>query len=105
VRVALADPSADDGERSFERAIVLPVRPLDLAKAVSGEDDQESEDKDDESGCVTVGQCIARNQAAYQAFLGTQADPGAFQAAVDSIADQCWEEAGPALGMDLGGCE
>ncbi len=106
VEVALVDPSAEDGERSFSRTVVLPVRPLDLAKAESGEKGEEDDGEDEEdAGCVTVGQCVARNAAAYSAFLATQADPSAFQAAVDSIADQCWEDAGPALGMDLGGCE
>lgn len=109
VRLALVDATRPDEEpRVYARRVLLPLRPLDLAKALSGDDQADDDDEEDDGSdesCVSVGACIEKNPGPYAAFLATQPDPAAFQAAVDSIRDQCWADAGAALGIDLGSCE
>jgi type II secretory pathway component PulJ len=112
IELALIDPARpEDAEpRVWTRRVLLPLRPLDLAKALSGEADDEAEDEEDDAEdgddvCTTVAQCIALNPGPYAAFLAVQPDPAAFQAAVDSVREQCWADVGPSLGIDLGNCE
>jgi prepilin-type N-terminal cleavage/methylation domain-containing protein len=107
IEVALADETADEGEVPFRKLAVLAIRPIDLAAALSpdGESDDEDDEDEEDDDCVTVGQCVARNAAAYSAFLATQADPAAIRAAVDAASDQCWEDVQPSLGIQLANCE
>jgi len=104
ITLALADTTAPEGERTFVKRVVLPIRPIDLAKTLTGESgDEEEDDEDDE--CVTVGECVDANAANFAAFLATQPDPAGIQANVDAMRDQCAEDVLPSLGIDIGSCE
>ena len=89
---------------SEERAHVA----VNLAAALSPEGEAGGDDEDDEdegADCVTVAQCVARNAAAYSAFLATQPNSAAIQAAVGAAGEQCWEDVQPSLGVTLANCE
>jgi hypothetical protein len=105
IRLALLDETAPEGEREFSKRVLLPLRPIDLEKALSGEEEEGEEEDEEEDGCVTVGQCVAANAAAFNAFLSTQPDPAAVQATVDSLRDECWAAVQSSFGIDLGSCE
>jgi hypothetical protein len=95
ISLALIDSSAPEGERAFTRRVVLPLRPIDLEKALSGEDDtdeDDEEDEDDEKDCVTVGACYAQNGAAFQSLFAQFGDPTAVQTLLEQNSDQCVEE-------------
>jgi len=95
ITLALADASAPDGEREFSRRVVLPIRPIDLAKALSGESGDEDEDDEDDEGdeeCVTIAQCRADNAPAFAAWIAQQPDPAAAQAMLDANANACAED-------------
>lgn len=111
VRVALLDPSDTDPTEEaavFERRVRIALRPVDLEKALAGDaggldgnDDDEDGEDGDETACVTVGECISRNQALYDAYEAT--DPS-ISAIVDSIRDQCFADQ-PVSIPGLSGCE
>jgi prepilin-type N-terminal cleavage/methylation domain-containing protein len=107
ITLALADETAPEGERVFERRVLMPIRPIDLEKTLSGESGEEDEDEEDEEDeeCVTVGECVDANAASFAAFLATQPDPAAIQANVDAVRNQCAADVLPALGIDIGDCE
>ena len=107
ITLALRDERAPEGERVFAKRVVLPMRPIDLEKALAGKDGEADEEEDDEDkdSCVTVSECVATNSAAFSAFLATQPDPDAIQAAVDAASDQCASVALASLGIDLGNCK
>jgi len=94
ITLALADPSAAEGEREFSRRVVLPIRPIDLAKALSGESADEGDDEDDEDDedCVTIAQCRADNAPAFAAWIAQQPDPAAAQAMLDANSNACAED-------------
>ena len=95
ITLALVDPSAEEGEREFTRRVVLPIRPIDLAKALSGEsdDDEDEDDEDEDDGdCVTIAQCRADNAPAFAAWIAQQPDPAAAQAILDANASACAED-------------
>jgi general secretion pathway protein J len=73
----------------FTRPVVLALDPLDLEKALTGEAGEEEDEEDDELACVTVAECVSRNQAVVDDFFSQNPDArGIF----DSIADQCWSD-------------
>jgi hypothetical protein len=97
ITLGLADPTAPEGEREFVRRVVLPIRPIDLAAALSGEDGDggdEDDDEDDENqdDCVTVAQCRADNAPAFATWIAQQPDPAAAQAMLDANASACAED-------------
>lgn len=98
ITLGLADPTAPEGEREFVRRVVLPIRPIDLAAALSGEandDEGDEDDEDDEDGgddCVTVAQCRADNAPAFAAWIAQQPDPAAAQAMLDANTSACADD-------------
>lgn len=107
IRVALIDPARPEEEpQLYTRQVQLPLRPLDLAKALSGEEDEEDEEDEEGEDCVTVGECLARTQAEWDSFLASRGDAAVLQATADSLSGECWVDAGPSLGgFSPGGCE
>jgi prepilin-type N-terminal cleavage/methylation domain-containing protein len=72
ITLALRDEVAQEGERAFTRRVVLPLRPLDLEQALSGEDagDEDDEDEDgEEGGATTAAECAAQFRAQLDAAL------------------------------------
>jgi prepilin-type N-terminal cleavage/methylation domain-containing protein len=103
ITLSLRDETAPEGERTFAKRVVLPMRPFDLEKALAGEEDGEDDedDEDEDEGCVTVGECQAANAAAFAAAIAQAADPASIQAALDASRDQCWADFAGGLGLDL----
>jgi type II secretory pathway component PulJ len=113
------DPLAAD-EKPFEvatRRVLLPLRPLDLAKqldedgaAQSEDEDEADEDEDgeeddedlagdpDDTACMTVGQCVALNQAQFNAL------PAEAQAVIQSMSGLCFRDVGASLPVAVSGC-
>ena len=107
IQLALRDETAPEGEREFVRRVLLPMRPIDLAQALSGEEDggEDEGDEEDEDGCVTVLECAAANSAQIDAWLATQPDPAAIRAQIDANGDRCAAEVLPSLGFPTDACE
>ena len=102
ITLALRDETAPEGEREFSKRVVLPIRPIDLEKALSGEEGGDGEDdENDEDGCVTVGECQAANASAFAAAIAQTPDPTSIQSALDANRNQCWADFVGGLGLDL----
>jgi type II secretory pathway component PulJ len=102
ITLALRDLGAPEGERIFKKRVVLPIRPIDLEKALSGKGPGDDDDEDDaKDGCMTVGECQAANAAAFAAAIAQTPDPGSIQAALDANRDQCWGDFVGGLGLDV----
>lgn len=78
LRIAFLPEAASDDEvlaqaepEVFERPLVLALDPLDLEKLLGAdtEEDGEKEEDEEDSACVTVSECVARNQATADAYL------------------------------------
>jgi type II secretory pathway pseudopilin PulG len=110
VRVAMlpAEPSQDDEfaqpePELFVRPVVFALDPLDLEKALGAESDEEGDDEEeDDLACVTVSQCVARNQAQVDAYLAQNPD---LQGILASIADQCWSDHAGSVPVPVTNCE
>ena len=108
VRIALL-PEAEVGDPDFaqaepevfERPLVIALDPLDLEEALGGEAEDE-EKKEEDLACVTVSECVARNQAAVDAFIA--GNPGATDI-ITSIADQCWTDHATSLPFPVANCD
>ena len=92
LRIALLPEAARDDEtlpvaepEVFERPVVLALDPLDLEKLLGGKT-QTGEKKDEDLACVTVSECVSRNQAAADAYLAEHPD---LAQSLSSIGDQC----------------
>lgn len=85
----------------FTRPVVFALDPLDLEKALGVESEGEEEDEDD-LACVTVSECIARNQAAVDAYLADNPDLAGI---LSSISDQCWKDHAGSVPVPVTGCE
>lgn len=107
IELAMLDPESEAGERVFAKRVVLPLRPLDLEKMLSGKegDDEDDEEEEDEDECITVGECRAANAAAFAAGIAASPDPAGVQSALDSVSDQCWEDVAGGFDLDVQGCE
>lgn len=114
------DPlAADEPLDVAVRRVLLPLRPLDLAKqldlegaaSADDEDDEDEEDEDvddeelageaggDDEACMTVAQCIAVNQAL---FNGLDAQT---QAAIRSMGGLCFRDVTASLPFPVAGCQ
>jgi type II secretory pathway component PulJ len=107
VRIAFLPEAESDEEAAaraepevFERPLVFALDALDLEKALGG--DAEEEEKEEELACVTVSECVARNQAAVDAFLAE--NPGAGDI-FTSIADQCWKDHATSVPVEVTNCD
>lgn len=98
LRLALA-PVAETEEEAFEageplvyaRPVLFALDPLDLEKALTGEEGEgEGEEEDEDLACVTVSQCVSRNQALADAYLEQHPEAREILA---SIGDQCVKDA------------
>jgi general secretion pathway protein J len=99
-----ADPLAAQEEPAlFTRPIVFALDPLDLEKALTGEESEGEEDEDEEDlACVTVAECVSRNQAVVDDFFAQNPDArGIF----DSIADQCWSDHAASSPVPVSNCD
>jgi len=83
----------------YHRAVLFALRPLDLEETLAGEASEEEEE--DETACVTVSECIARNQASVAQFLAR--NPG-FAETLESMGDQCWEDHAASLPLAVTNC-
>jgi type II secretory pathway component PulJ len=101
------------------RRVVLPLRPLDLAKQIDpeGAAQQEEEDADEdeegeegeegdevaggdeEEACMTVAQCVSLNQALFD---GLDAQT---RAAIQSMAGLCFRDVAGSLPFPVTGCQ
>jgi type II secretory pathway pseudopilin PulG len=108
VAIALRDETAPEGERTFTRRVVLPIRPIDLEKALSGDEDGDGDGDDedeDEDGCVTVSECAAENSAQIESWLATTPDPDSIRAQINAAGERCAAEVLPSLGFPADLCE
>jgi hypothetical protein len=106
VTLALFDATAPEGERVFRKRVLLPIRPIDLEKALSGreeDDDEDEDDEEDDEECVTLGECQAQNPNGVSALISQAADPAALQNLLDANADMCVEDVEASAGIDLSG--
>jgi len=90
----------------YARAVLLALRPIDLEKTLGGEADGDGDGKeDDELACVTVNQCIGRNQAAVDQYLSSAPNRSEIQGILSSIGEQCWKDHAATLGVPVANCE
>lgn len=100
------EPPADDlvpqeEPELFTRPVVFALDPLDLEKALTGEEGKDEDDEDD-LACVTVAECVSRNQGAVDQYMDQNPD---LQGILDSIADQCWSDHAGQLPFPVTNCE
>ncbi|MGH7289531.1 MAG: hypothetical protein ACREI8_16090 [Myxococcota bacterium] len=87
---------------AYSRPILLALRPLDLEKALGGESDAEDgEEEDDDLACVTVNECIGRNQAAVDQFLSSAPNRSEIETNLSSMGEQCWKDHAAVLGLPV----
>lgn len=100
------DLLAAEPPEAFERPVVFALDPLDLEKALGGEsDDEEDEDEEgeeDELACITVQECVSRNQGLVDAYLAQNPEIGPI---IASIAGQCWKDHATSVGLAVNNCE
>jgi hypothetical protein len=95
--LAAAPPSV------YSRPVVFAHDPLDLEKALTGDSAEEGEDEEDEDlACVTVSQCVSRNQAAADGFLSQHPEVREILA---SIGEQCWRDHAASVPIAVANCE
>jgi type II secretory pathway pseudopilin PulG len=86
----------------FSRPVVFALDPLDLEKALTGESSGEEDDEEDDLACVTVAECVSRNQALVDDFFAQNPEArGIF----DSIADQCWSDHAASSPVPVTNCD
>jgi prepilin-type N-terminal cleavage/methylation domain-containing protein len=86
----------------FTRPVVFALDPLDLEKALGVASDGEEDEDDEDLACVTVRECVSRNQAAVDAHLAQNPD---LEGILASISDQCWKDHASVIGVTMTGCE
>jgi prepilin-type N-terminal cleavage/methylation domain-containing protein len=93
----LAEPEPE----LFTRPLVLALDPFDLEEALGAESDEE-EDEEEDLACVTVSECVARNQPVVEAYVAENPE---IRGILDSIADQCWQDHAGSVPIPVAGCE
>jgi hypothetical protein len=83
----------------YQRAVLLALRPLDLEETLTGETDESEEEE--EVACVTVSECVSRNQAAVDQYLARNP---AFAEVLESMGGQCWEDHAASLPLSVTNC-
>ena len=108
VRIGLLPDAPDDESTAevppelFERPLVLALEPLDLEKALGVEDEGDDGMDDEDVDCVTVSECVSRNQEAANAFIAGNPDAANI---LDSIGDQCWKDHAANVPFSVENCE
>jgi prepilin-type N-terminal cleavage/methylation domain-containing protein len=109
VQVALLPEDPVEGEslaqaepERFVRPLVFALDPLDLEKALGAESSAEEDEEDDDLACVTVAECVSRNQAAVDGYLAQNPD---LRGILASIADQCWKDHAREVPFPVSNCE
>jgi prepilin-type N-terminal cleavage/methylation domain-containing protein len=74
---------------AYQRPVLIAQRPLDLEAALDAETEAVN-DNDDNLDCVTVNECVSRNQELVTDYVAENPE---FDAILQSIGDQCVEEA------------
>lgn len=84
------------------RPVVFALDPLDLEKVLTGESGEEEDDEGDELACLTVSECVSRNQPAVDAYLAQNPE---VEGVLASIADQCWKDHAGNVPLPVANCE
>jgi prepilin-type N-terminal cleavage/methylation domain-containing protein len=95
------DALVEEEPEVFARPVVFALDPLDLEKALTGEASEE-EDEEDDLACVTVAECVARNQAVVDDFFAQNPEA---RSIFDSIADQCWSDHAASSPLPVTNCD
>lgn len=100
------EPPADELEAeapvAYLRPVLLPLRPLDLEETLSGETEgEQGEEEEEDLACVTVSECVSRNQAAVDQFLARKPE---FATILESMGGQCWEDHAASLPLPVTNC-
>ena len=85
----------------YDRPVLLALRPLDLEETLEGEEDEAGKEEEEEAACVTVAECIARNQASVEMFLANKPE---FRAVLEGMGDQCWADHAASLPLAVTNC-
>ncbi len=104
------DPLEEEELPVYQRRVLLPVRPLDLRALLDEESrfgtsggEDEDQDGDEGASATTVGECIARNRDAYDAYL---AENPRMASVIESLEGQPVSEFAEFLtDINLVGCE
>jgi type II secretory pathway pseudopilin PulG len=86
----------------FMRPVVFALDPLDLEQALGAESGDDQDEEDDDLACVTVAECVSRNQAVVDGYLAQNPD---LQGILASIADQCWKDHAGSVPVAVTNCE
>lgn len=84
------------------RPVVFALDPLDLEQALGAESGEDQDDEEDDLACVTVAECVSRNQAAVDGYLAQNPD---LEGILASIADQCWKDHAGSVPVAVTNCE
>ena len=100
-------PALDDALEApepelFARPVVFALDPLDLEKALGAESSTDEDDDEDDLACVTVSECVSRNQGVVDGYLAQNPD---LQGILASIADQCWKDHAGSVPFPVTNCE
>jgi prepilin-type N-terminal cleavage/methylation domain-containing protein len=109
VKLAFAPEASEAIELAFEapdlpayqRPVLIAQRPLDLEAALEGEAEASAE-KDGDLGCVTVNECVSRNQ---ELVAGYAAENPGTDTILQSIGDECWADHATTLPVAVSNCE
>jgi prepilin-type N-terminal cleavage/methylation domain-containing protein len=85
----------------YQRPVLIAQRPLDLEAALDAESEAADED-DEERDCVTVNECVSRNQDLVAAYAAENPE---IDGILESIGDQCWEEHAASLPLTVTNCD
>jgi type II secretory pathway pseudopilin PulG len=86
----------------FMRPVVFALDPLDLEQALGAESGDDQDEEEDDLACVTVAECVSRNQAVVDGYLAQNPD---LQGILASIADQCWKDHAGSVPVAVTNCE
>jgi hypothetical protein len=99
-----ADPDALEPEPPvpYHRPVLLALRSLDLEKTLGAEAEGEEEEQDGDLACVTVNECVARNQALVDQYKAGNPE---IEEILQSIGEQCWKDHASGLPVPVTNCE
>jgi prepilin-type N-terminal cleavage/methylation domain-containing protein len=86
---------------AYQRPVLIAQRPLDLEAALEAESEA-NEEKDGDLGCVTVNECVSRNQDLVGSYAAQNPE---IDTILQSIGDQCWADHATTLPVAVSNCE